>query len=212
MESHVGYLRGAAGTGSRCNRPLLAVEILLMTTPPPDWFSTILAFLNVRSGRPLLAAFALALAGMILLIILYAPGQVAETHLAPIRRDLAGWGGHILIYTLVFVAFVVVLLVWHCWNRRKNMLARRETEAQTLAHLDALPDDERHILRQCVLRGYSSFRADSLGGYSIVRDEVLNRLAAKRLVEFRFWDSIYTIPQFVWVELRRRCESTVNRR
>lgn len=175
-----------------------------MTAPHQEWFANILAILNTRSGQTLLAA--IALAGVISLIILYVPCRVAEVYLAPIRRDLDGWGGWIFIGTLVSVSFVVVRWVRRSWNRRKNGLARKKTEAQTLAHLDTLPDDERGVLCQCVCRGHNSFTADSLGGYRSIRNEVLNRLAAKRLVVLVDWrGSVYMIPPFVWAELKRRC-------
>jgi hypothetical protein len=179
------------------------------SAPLPDWFAKTLAVFNALSGWTLLA---IALAGA---AILCAPIRVGEVDLVQIRRD---WGGWILAATILFGLLVLAKLgqragvsIARVWQRGAVRRARKEAEAETLAHLDTLSQEEWEILSECVSRGQRTYITSPMapGVFGAVC-----ALASKGLVESNLGPGVYaatalpyTIPPFVWDELQRRREN-----
>jgi hypothetical protein len=179
-----------------------------VTTAPPEWFAKALAAFNAVPGWTL---FALALA---LATMLYAPIP-GEVDLTQIRRDWGGWilAATILLAALAFARLVQRVEVWitRAWQRRAEQRARKVCEAETLAHLETLSQDEWEILSECVSRNQRTYATSPMTPrpFGAVR-----ALAFKGLVEpdlepglFTAAALPYTIPIFVWEELQRRRES-----
>jgi hypothetical protein len=168
---------------------------------PPDWISKTLATLDAISGYTY-AALAVA-AGLILL----APVWQFGTELAPIRKE---WGGWLFAAMIVFVLLAIAKairaihpMIGNAFRAYTGRRKRRRQQAEILAHLDTLSEEERNYVAHFVANNERSTVGNYLNG-------TLTMLVSKGLFQmvpnpiFTPARVPYIIPDFVWKELQKR--------
>jgi hypothetical protein len=169
---------------------------------PPDWVSKALATLDAISGYTC-AALAVA-AGLILFI----PSPLLGIELGPIRKD---WGGFIASAMIVLALLAIARsirsihsIISKALLARSAQRARDGRKAEVLAHLDALSEDERNFMAYCLKNNQRSTVGNTMHG-------TVAMLAAKGLMLATPGGPAFSpakmpciIPDFVWVELKKR--------
>ena len=173
---------------------MLAVEVLSVTTAPDDWFAKVLPAVLAKFHA--VPGWVWPVGAVIGVIVLCVPIRVDGADLVHIRRHYGDW---ILLWTIACCVFSLVkpaewVQAWirHGWQRRSAQRTVKKCKAEKLEELY-----EKHILMKQYCRGERTFRRP--GGLA---DEALDRLVEKRLVDFSFMNSLYTIPLVIWNELQ----------
>ncbi len=167
---------------------------------PPEWVSKTLATIDAISGYTYAA---LAVAGG---VIIFLPSPIFGVDLGPLRKV---WGAWIGAGTIAFAVLMIAKMArtFHTWvvsalivrNARR---AQGMREADVLAHLATLSNEERKLLARCLADNRRSVMGNHLNA-SLVQ------LASKGLFEIPTQISTpmqmtYVIPDFVWVALQER--------